>query len=106
MSEPEVLRSPPPAGNEKVHCSRRALLVFKIGRQYLHAVTMDPNVRLVQLPLDERRYLQPLLYKGKPYPVRRAVRRFLEAGRALGITDGARDALKELREQIKEVDHK
>lgn len=67
-----------------------ALLVFKEGRTFLHALALhNPPVRVVKLPRHERRQLRPLLYKNKPYPLARAVRRFREAGRSLGITKRA-----------------
>lgn len=76
----------------------RTHIVFKTGRLYMHAVALDGHVRLVQLPLIERRHLKPVLYKGQPYPLKRAVRKLLAAGKTLGITDGARSALKTLQE--------
>lgn len=72
-------------------------LVFKEGRKLLHAVTMDGQVRLVTMPKEEARYFQPLEHRGKPYPVARACRRYLSAGKTIGITDGAKDALVEIK---------
>ncbi len=87
MSAPELLR------DQNAH----ALIVVREGRTFLHAVALHwPPVRIVKLPRTERRYLRPLLYKGKPYPIARAVRRFKKAGRALGITKSAADALRAL----------
>jgi hypothetical protein len=74
----------------------RTHLVYKTGRTLMHAVVLDGNVRLAHLPLIERRNLIPLEHHGKPYPVARAVRALKRAGRELGITDGARDVLKEI----------
>ena len=76
-------------------------LLFKEGRVYVHAITLESQVRTVELPKEERRHFQPLLRRGKPYDVDRACRRFLAAGRTLGITDGARAVLKALRESAK-----
>lgn len=76
-----------------------AALVFKRGRVNLHAVMLHrPPVRIVKIPLGERRYMRPLMFKGKPYPVARAARAFKRAGRELGITKGAAQALAALRE--------
>ncbi len=86
---PEILR------DRNAH----ALIVFRIGRTKLHALALhQPPVRVVKLEKAERRDLVPLLHKGKPYPLPRAVRLFKRAGRALGITDKARRTLDELRQ--------
>jgi hypothetical protein len=74
-----------------------ALLVFKAGRAWLHAVALhQPPVRLVKLPLIELRHLRPLEYHGRPYPLARALRLFRRAGREFGITDGAAAALRSI----------
>jgi hypothetical protein len=57
-----------------------------------------PPVRVVRLERAEERYLRPLLRRGEPYPLRRALRRFKGAGKTLGITDAAKAVLRELRE--------
>lgn len=91
---PEILR------DHNAH----ALIVFKEGRTYLHAIALhQPPVRLVKVPLLERRHLQPLEYRGRPYPIARAVRLFRRAGRELGITDGAVAALREIDQARKEA---
>ncbi len=90
MTAPEILRD----------CHGHALLAFKAGRKLLHAVALHaPPVRVVRMPLLERRVLVPLLYQGKPYPVARAVRQFRKAGTTLGITRGAAAVLRGLKRQ-------
>lgn len=75
-----------------------ALLVLKEGRTKLHAIALHtPPVRIIKLERQEQRELVDLSYKGQPYPLRRAVRLFRRAGRTLGITTTARDALEALR---------
>jgi len=87
VNAPEILR------DHNAH----ALLVFKTGRAYLHAIALhQPPVRLVRLPLLERAHLRPLEYHGRPYPLARALRLFRRAGRELGITDGAAAALRSI----------
>ena len=55
---------------------QRVLIVYRTGRKMVHAIELDrPPVRLVRLPLTECRYMTPLEYKGRPYPLTRAVRR-------------------------------
>ena len=96
MTAPELLR------DHNAH----TLLVFKEGRTFLHAIVLHhPPVRIVKLPRTERRYLQPLLYKGRPYPITRAVRRIRQAGRNLGITKGAAAALRAIDRARKGEDH-
>ena len=88
MTAPEVLRD----GNA------HALIVFKQGRRWLRALALHaPPVRVVKLEHTERCHLQPLLYRGQPYPLRRALRHFKQAGRTLGITDSARAVLRALQ---------
>lgn len=74
----------------------KAVLVVREGRKLLHAIIIAPPVRLITLEKAEMRFLAPLQFKGRPYPIARARRRFAEAGRALGITKGARDALRSI----------
>jgi len=95
MNAPEILR------DHNAH----VLLVFKEGRTYLHAITLhQPPVRLMKLPLLERRHLRPLEYHGRPYPLARALRLFRRAGRELGITDGAAAALRSIDQARKQED--
>lgn len=94
MSAPAIL----------VDHNAHALLVFKEGRTYLHAIALhQPPVRLVKMPILERRHLRPLEYHGRPYPLARAVRLFRRAGRELGITDGAAAALRLIDSARKEA---
>lgn len=87
MNAPEIL----------LDHNAHALLVFKEGRAYLHAIALhQPPVRVVKLPLLERRHLRPLEYRGRPYPLARAVRHFRRAGRVPGITDGAAAVLRSI----------
>ena len=76
----------------------KALILFKRGHKLLHCLMIAPPVRVVKLEKIEERYFAPLLRKGEPYPVRRSVRQFKAAGRTLGITDHARQVLRELKE--------
>ena len=87
MTVPEILRD----------SNAHTLLVFKEGRTYLHAIALhQPPVRVVKLPRLERRHLRPLEYRGRPYPLARALRLFRRAGRELGITGGAAVALRSI----------
>lgn len=70
----------------------RTLIAFAAGRKWLKAVAMGEPIALVELPLEHG--LAPLELKGKPYPVRRAARRFLRS--ELDKTDKAKRVLRAL----------
>lgn len=89
-----------PAGAPK-SVRNLAVLIIKEGPKFLHAVAIDPTVKVVAIPKSERRFMRPLLRKGRPYEARRACRRFLAAGKYLGISKSARAILNALREQTK-----
>lgn len=93
MNTPEIL----------LDHNAHALLVFKEGRTWLHAIALHSlPVRLVKVPKLERRHLRPLEYRGGPYPLARALRLFRRAGRDFGITEGAAAALRELDQARKQ----
>ncbi|MGH8758104.1 MAG: hypothetical protein ACREVW_01090 [Burkholderiales bacterium] len=71
-----------------------ALIVFEHLGARVRALKIGPPVRVARY---ERRDLTPLLYRGQPYPLRRALRHFQDARRTFGITDTARDVLRQLR---------
>lgn len=71
-------------------------IVVKDGTKWVHCVKLDLPVRLHKLTHDQHVALAPALYKGKPYPLDRACRRLLAFGKQVGITDGARAALREM----------
>ena len=75
----------------------KALIVFKRGTKMLHCLMIAPPVRVVKLEKIEERHFTPLLRRGEPYPVRRALRQFKAAGKGFGITDTARQVLRELK---------
>jgi hypothetical protein len=68
------------------------------GRKYLRIIPIDSaGIKLVPGVLfSEERHMVQALYKGAPYPVKRAARRLLKFGKTFGITKSARTALKEL----------
>lgn len=78
----------------------KCLLLFKRGRTKLHCLTIAPPVRVVKLEKVAERGWTRLLRKGQPYPLKRALRRYKAAGRTLGITDGAKAALDELKQLV------
>ena len=78
------------------NANSRTHLVYAVGRIKFHAIVLDGSVRAVALDLIKRRDLTPILYKGQPYPVARAVRLLKRAGKTLGITEEAKRVLAEL----------
>jgi hypothetical protein len=80
-------------------------IIFKEGRKWVHAVTLDQPVRLQRLTHDQEANLTPALYRGERYPLARACRRLLAFGRRVGITDGARAALKQILTEEKGAEH-
>ena len=72
------------------------VLVFEEGRGMLRAVCIRRTVRVARIYGRDRAALRPMLYKGQPYPVKRAVRLLRKAGRTLGITKGAKVELARL----------
>lgn len=72
--------------------------VVQEGRKLVHCVSIDSGgVRVHNLPLEEARTFRKVtLYKHEAdYPVPRACRKMLDAGRRLGISAAAKTILKE-----------
>lgn len=83
--------------------SVRCALV-KRGRKWLQVIAMDASpdggVKVWKVPMSDERFMKPLMHKGKPYPMKRALRIFRSMARTHGITKGAKKLLKEAsREQ-------
>lgn len=68
----------------------RTALLTKEGNSLAHVVVIDHPVRLVKLPIDECGRLWDYLPCTN---VEKARQQHLDAGRRLGITDGALNAL-------------
>jgi hypothetical protein len=68
--------------------------LLREGRTRLHITCItDTGVAHSVVPRDEMRHIQPVLYKGAPYPLTRMVRKFREVGRERGITEAAKEEL-------------
>ena len=69
-------------------------LVVKEARLYMYIIQVEASgLRIRKIPKTEARYFSDLEYKGKPYPVKRAVRLYKQYGKTYGITKAARKAL-------------
>lgn len=55
----------------------RTCIVFSVGRKYMHAVTMDGSIGCVEIARNIK--LEPLMLKGKPYPIQRAAELYLKS---------------------------
>lgn len=71
-------------------------LVVKEGRKLLHIIQIeDRGLRVRKVPKTEARYFKDLTYKGKPYPLRRAIRMYKRAAKTFGATPTVKRILRE-----------
>jgi hypothetical protein len=77
----------------------RTHLIATVGHKWIHAVVLDYPVRLAQLPLHDHG-LQPMTFRGEPYPLKRAVRMFRRYAKEHGVTEGAQHALDALKASL------
>lgn len=64
-----------------------AALILKETRNYFYLTQIDVSgLSLIKVPVCDEKHFSPIEYKGKPYPVKRAVRLFKAAGRKYGMT--------------------
>lgn len=69
-------------------------LIIERGHKWMHIIPMESHVvRIRKVRLSEERNMSSLQYKGKPYPVDRAVRHFKRHAKNFGITKTAQRAL-------------
>jgi len=78
--------------------SKRSVLV-KEGRKWLQVVAMDATktggMTVWRVPRDDLRYMEPLLRKGKPYPMSRALTVFRRFAKSHGATKAAMKIIRE-----------
>ncbi len=71
----------------------------KHGTKWTQVLALDAGVRsglrVHKVPKTDQRYMTPLMRKGKPYPVKRALTHFRRFGKTHGMTNGAKKLLKE-----------
>ena len=76
----------------------RSVLVRE-GRKWLQVLAIDANKKggmtIWKVPKGDLRFMTPLMRKGKPYPMSRALTVFRRVGRSHGITKGAMKIIKE-----------
>lgn len=80
----------------------RVALVKK-GNKWLHVLAIDATtsggMKLWKVPLADAGHMQPLLLKGKPYPMSRALKSFRRISNTHGISKGAMKILREAGKQ-------
>lgn len=64
------------------------------GRKWLKVLTMDGGLKVSKVHKTEERHMEPLMRKGAPYVVSRAVSHFRKHGKAHGTTKTAQAILR------------
>lgn len=81
------------------HESAFRVALVKRGRKWLQVLAIDATtsggLKLWKVPLADEKYMQPLLRKGKAYPMSRALAGFRRMAKTHGISKGAKRLLKE-----------
>lgn len=81
------------------HNSAVRVALVKEGRKWLQVLAIDATaeggLRMWKVLKSDRGYMTPLLRKGKPYPMKRALKTFRNFAKAHGATKGATKFLKE-----------
>lgn len=72
----------------------KAGAVVTRGRKFLTVILVSAPIRIKRVSLSEERYMKPLLKNGSAYPVDALRRSLLAFGARVGITKGAKAALK------------
>jgi len=77
--------------------------LVKRGNKWAQVLCIDATssggLKLWKVPLTDEQHMRPLLLKGKPYPVSRALKSFRKMGKTHGISKGAKKLLKEVAAQ-------
>lgn len=95
MTDPLVIGITHPVVNYRHETRVQTAIVTSVGRKYIQVVMID-DCGLVcrSVPLSDSMHMSPLKYKGKPYPLPRAIRGYRRVSKRLGTT---KRALKELK---------
>lgn len=75
--------------------------IMKRGRKHLHLVHIeDCGVVVQKLPLKDEKFMEPIQFKDKPYPLPRMIKHLRKFGRERNITQAAINILNEAREAV------
>ena len=95
MSDPKVIRY---RTDEGVFTGLQILE----GHKFIHLILMDSaGIRIRKVPVAEGRFIKVL-----DYPLQRAALVFRKAGGNFGITDGAKQALRDIRRHTGQNAHR
>ena len=73
-------------------------ILLGAGNKYLQVIVLDGTVQMPgRVPKSEERAMQPLTLRDREYPVKRAAKILLRAGKRFGIHKRALRILRELR---------
>ena len=61
--------------------------------KYIRILPLQGKLSVKKLPLDHEKHLTPIEFKGKPYPIKRAIRIFRKHAGIFGMTVSAKQAL-------------
>ncbi len=83
--------------------SARRVALIKRGTKWMKVVALDAaanaGLRVWKVQMSEDQYMTPILYKGKPYPMKRALTVFRRMTKSHSATKGAKKLMKEARNQ-------
>jgi len=89
----------------RVDSAFRCALVKDGGRKWLQVLAIDASakggLKVWKVPLADEKDMVPLLLKGKPYPMARALRTFRRFAATHGCSKGAKKLLKEAADENK-----
>ena len=69
-------------------------VLVEVCRKYAHVLFIDSPVTVKQVPLDETRYMLPVLQNGKDKSMAAVRRQFRTIGKRLGITKKAKQFIR------------
>lgn len=76
------------------HGTKTALIKVS-GPKWMQVLTLDGPLTVRKVATTEQRHMTVMFFKGKPYPIRRAVRHYRHFAKTNGITKNAKTFLKE-----------
>ena len=82
---------------------RYVVALVRRANKYMHLIFIEyEGVKHKAVPVEEERFMKPVFYKDKPYPVARAAKQYRVVARAKGITEAAKSELAAAMAELKE----
>ncbi len=69
-------------------------LCAKTGHKYTYLLPVGFPLRVVKVPNTEQQYFKQVLYKGEPYPVKRAVKHLRRMAKGHDVSKQVKEFLK------------